>query len=500
MTLGVRSCSLISSWSIVALFCAAATLSSPSTVQAGGVYLTPLGAEPAARGGARVAGVSDPHALWYNPAGLAYSKRQLVVDLNMPIARASFTRFLPDGTSDVTANAKATVLPTPVIAYSDDFGLRRWGFGVGIIVPPAFALSWPNEVNGQPAPQRYSILDTNGSAIGSLALAAAYRPLERLSLGAALYITSAQVAGKVAISACDYAFCSQPEAPEWEGRTSFLLGPVVTASAIFGARWDFDHVRVGGSVQLRTKLSGDAQVKIALPDQSIFDGVSLQNAQGGDDLKAKMSLTLPTIIRLGVEGDVDPNTKVELGGTWENWAVQRNISVRPIGVIARDVPGVGDVRAEPVSLATNMRATWAVNLGGTHDFSRYLRGRKLFGNAGFMFETSSLAPRDLSATTLDTNKVLLAIGGSIEVVRGMLVDLSYGHMFMVNRVVRDSRVLLPAAIRPLPVDADPTMYEVGDRPAIGNGRYTVEADFVAIGLRWLIEETRAHYRGGSAAH
>jgi long-subunit fatty acid transport protein len=354
-------------------------------------------------------------------------------------------------------------------------------------------------VNGGPAPQRYSILDTNGSAIGSLALAAAYRPLDRLSLGAALYVTSAQVAGKVAISACDYAFCSQPEAPEWEGRTSFLLGPVVTASAIFGARWDFDHVRIGGSVQLRTKLSGDAQVKIALPDQSIFDGVTLQNAKGGDDLHAKMSLTLPTIIRLGVEGDLDPNTKVELGGTWENWAAQRNISVRPIGVVAHDVPGVGDVRAEPVSLATNMRATWAVNLGGTHDFSRFLHGRKLFGNAGFMFETSSLAPRDLSATTLDTNKVMLAIGGSVEVVRGMLVDLSYGHFFMVNHVVRDSRVLLPAAIRPLPTDSNPKEYEVGDRPAIGNGRYTVEADFVAIGVRWLIEETRAYYRGASAA-
>ncbi|MEY4511678.1 MAG: hypothetical protein RLZZ450_3800, partial [Pseudomonadota bacterium] len=141
------------------------------------------------------------------------------------------------------------------------------------------------------------------------------------------------------------------------------------------------------------------------------------------------------------------------------------------------------------------RATWALNLGGTHDFSRYLHGRKLFGHAGFMFESSSLAPRDLSATTVDTNKVMLAIGGSVEVVRGMLIDLSYGHVFMVNHVVRDSRVLLPAAIRPLPTDSNPQMYEVGDRPAIGNGRYSIEADFVAIGVRWLIEETRAHYRG-----
>jgi long-subunit fatty acid transport protein len=385
-----------------------------------------------------------------------------------------------------------------VIAYSDDFGLRRWGFGVGIIVPPAYSLAWPSEVDGAPAPQRYSILDTKGSAIGSFVLAAAYRPLERLSLGAALYITTAQVAGKVAISACDYAVCSQPEAPEWEGTSSFLLGPVVTASATFGARWDFDHARIGGSVQLRTKIKGDAEFKIALPDQSIFDGVTVENEDGGSDLHAKMEVALPTIIRLGVEGDVERNTKVELGGTWENWGVQRSIAVRPIGVIAREVPGIGDVQAEPVTLTTNMRPTWALNLGGTHDFSRYLHGRKLFGNAGFMYESSSLSTRDLSPTTIDTNKVLLAAGASFEVVRGMLLDLSYGHVFMVDHVVRDSRVLLPAAIRPLPADPDPGMFAAGDRPAIGNGRYNIEADVVAIGLRWKIEETRAYWRSKSS--
>src|SRR4051812_23229537 len=115
-----------------------------------------------------------------------------------------------------------------------------------------------------------------------------------------------------------------------------------------------------------------------------------------------MSLTLPTIIRLGVEGDVEKNTKLELGGVWENWAVQRSIAVRPINVVARDVPGIGDVQAQPVSLTTNMRATWALNLGGTHDLSRLLRGgRRLAVHGGMMYESSSLAPRDLSATTID---------------------------------------------------------------------------------------------------
>ncbi len=467
----------------------------PDRVHAGGLYLIPLGVEPAARAGARVAGVSSPHALWYNPAGLAYSKRQLLVDLNMPLARGSFTRFLDNGTIDPTAHASPVPVPIPTIAYSDDFGLKRFGFGIGLIIPPAFSLNWPGQVNGQPAPQRFSILNSDNSSIVTLAQSVAYRPIERLSLGAALYLTLAQVGGEVAISACDYVICSQPEAPEWEGRTRFLLGPVLSPSAVFGARYDFDRVRVGGSVQVRSRIHGDAKFDVKLPDQSIFDGIKLTNAKGGDDLKAEMEIKLPTIIRLGVEGDLTPGTQLELAGTWENWANQKSIQVKPIDVYARDIPSIGDLKAESVSLTRNMRATWAVQLGGTHDLSALVSGRrKLAVHAGAMFESSSVAPRDLSPSVVDTNKVLLACGGTVEVFPGVLLDASYGHMFMDNRTVHRSRVLLPNALRPVPTDENPDAYAVGDVPAIGNGRYTVEADFVALGLRWRLDETRAAWK------
>jgi long-chain fatty acid transport protein len=468
---------------------AALTCALPRSAHAGGLYLQPLGTEPASRAGARVAGVSSPHALWYNPAGLAYAKKQALLDLGLPIARASFTRFNPDGSSSPTAHATPTALPIPTLAYSDNFGLERFGFGIGLIVPPAYSLNWPSTVDGQPAPQRYSILNTDGSAFGSLVLGAAWRPLDRLAIGTALYLTAGQVGGEVAISACDYAFCSQPEGREWEGRTRFLLGPVFTATANFGARYDFDNWRIGGSVLIRSKLAGRAQFDIALPDQQFFDGVQVSNAKGGKNLEADMELKLPTIIRLGVEGDVERNTKLELAGTWENWGVQKAITVTPVGVIAHNVPGVGDVQATPVSLARNQKPTWALNLGGTHDLHWARKDNlRLNLNGGFMFESSSFGARDLSATTIDTNKVMLACGVSVEVIRGLLIDFSYGHIFMQNRTVRDSRVLLPAAIHPLPTDSDPSVYQAGDRPAIGNGKYTIEADFVAIGARWLIDE------------
>lgn len=468
----------------------------PRSALAGGLYLMPRGAEAAARGGARVAGSDDPQALWYNPAGLLSSGRQLLVDGVLPIMRTDFTRMLDNGREEPTVSSTSAV-PIPTLAYSDNFGLDRWGFGVGLIVPPGSGGSWPETVNGRPAPQRYSIIDAQGTFLATLALGAAYSPIDRLSLGLALYLTAAQVGATVAVSACDYALCLQPEAKEWEGRTRFLLGPVYTATALFGAKYAFDRATVGASLQLKTKIAGEASFDVALPDQQIFDDVKLQNRDGGSDLKADMEVALPMIMRLGVEFRPLKALRTEVAGSWENWSQQSSITVNPKDVIARDVPGVGDVAADPVTLARNMRDTWSLNLGGTYDLAPLVRSRRAFAaNAGFVYESSSFRNRDLSVTTVDTRKTMIGLGVSYEVARNVLIDFTYGHIFMRNRHVKNSRVLLPAAIHPLPQDDDPGSYEPGDRPAIGNGKYTMEADFVGLGVRWKLDpwKTRSEPR------
>jgi hypothetical protein len=206
-----------------------------------------------------VAGVRSPHALWYNPAGLVESKNQLLVDVVVPFVQTEFTRTLDNGTTTPTARAASAPLPIPTLGLTHNLGLKRMGFGVALIVPPGYSAKWPTTVDGQRAPQRYSILDANGSFLGALALGAAYQITDRITIGGALYLQVAQLGGTVAVSACDYAFCSQPEAPEWDGRTRFLLGPAYAATADFGITADFDWVRLGASVLIRSKFSGQAK-------------------------------------------------------------------------------------------------------------------------------------------------------------------------------------------------------------------------------------------------
>lgn len=471
----------------VSLCCLLLGLCLPRTAYAGGLYLMPRGVEAASRAGARVAGSDDPNALWYNPAGLVASRRQLLVDALLPIARTQYTRFYDNGQVAPTVSATSTI-PIPTIAYTDNFGLEDWGFGIALIVPPGFGGKYPSTVDGQPAPQRFSILDADNTYVASLALGAAYRPIKRLSIGAAVYLTTVQLGATVAVSACDYAICAQPEGREWEGRARMLLGPVYTATGVFGATYAFDWITLGASLQLKTKISGDAQFDMSLPDQKVFDDVTITNRSGGDDLKVGTSVALPMIARLGVQVTPVRALRLELAGTWENWGQQNAITLNPRGVVVRDVPGVGDLEAEKVKVSLNMRDTWAVSLGGTYDLSPLLRFRRAFNlNGGLMFETSAYEARDLSPTSVDSQKVLLGLGASVEVARNVFLDMTYGHIFMKNYRVENSRVLLPSAVKPAPVDDDPRTYEPGDQPHIGNGRYIMEADYVGLGVRWKLD-------------
>jgi long-chain fatty acid transport protein len=466
--------------------CLALWLCLPRTAQAGGLYLMPRGVEAASRAGARVAGSDDPQALWYNPAGLVRSKRQLLVDTLLPIARTEFQRFYDSGEKSPTVNA-TSVIPIPTIAYSDNFGLEDWGFGVGLIIPPGWGGKFPETIDGQAAPQRFSLLDADNSYTASFVLGAAYSPLKGWSLGVGFYATVAQVGATVAISACDYAICTQPEAAEWEGRARLLLGPVFSASAVFGTTYTWKWLSVGGSLMLKTKFSGDAQFDVSMPDQKAFDDVTVETEDGSTDLRLSTAIQLPMIARLGIEVQPIRPLRIELAGTWEQWGEQSSITLNPKDIVVKGVPGLGELKAERTELDLHMKDTWAVQLGSSYNLSDTLRWKRLFAiNAGLMFETGAYAPQYLSPTSMDSYKWLIGLGTSIEVARNVLIDITYGHIFMKNERVTDSKVLLPSIGKPEPGDDDDE-YAVGDRPTIGNGRYIMEADYVGLGVRWKLD-------------
>ncbi|MDH5492819.1 MAG: hypothetical protein OEY14_12775, partial [Myxococcales bacterium] len=208
---------------LAALLLFALTLGSAREAHAGGLFLTDRGVRPMSRGFAYVAGADDPHALWYNPAGLRASGQQLLIDANLTLFAGAFSRIDGGGNALPTVSLEHPILPIPTLAYSDDFGLERVTFGFGLMAPNAVLMDWPSGIDADgnrceagaagcgPAPQRYSLVTLDGSMLVQLALAAAYEPIEGLAIGLGAHLLVGTFQSDVVLSSCDRVVCTQPE-------------------------------------------------------------------------------------------------------------------------------------------------------------------------------------------------------------------------------------------------------------------------------------------------
>jgi len=454
---------------LAALLTVVALTASPSRVMAGGFYLGDRGVRGTGRAGALIAGADSPDALWYNPAGLAFSGRQLQLDATLVAPRLTFARIDGGGETQPTVTGDGIPLPIPGAFYSDDFGAEHWTFGVGIFAPTALLTKWPDSVviDGQtePAPQRYSLLSMAGTALAHVAAGAAWQPLPQLSIGLTAQLVTGAFRVRTTLSACDRAICTQPENPDYDGVTELDLAPLLGATFGAGVVYDAGFVRVGASLLTPYTLSGEATLRVRLPSAAAFDGARVD----GD--KASTALDFPWILRAGVEVRPLAGLRIEAAVVGELWSRQQSLTITPKDIWLRDVLALGDYEIGPVSIPRAMRDTLSLRLGG-----EYVRG-PLGVRAGVAYENGAFDDATLTPLTLDSDKVTLALGVSVEVTRGLFLDASYQHFFMRNRAVRNSAVPQPNPIRPDP--ADPVY--------VGNGDYEMEVDTFGVGLRWALD-------------
>lgn len=443
--------------------------------RAGGLYLGDRGVRPMGRGFAFVAGADDPGALWYNPAGLAHSGQQVLLDASMTAFRGQFTRIDGGGNTLPTVETRPTPIPIPTLGYTDDFGLDRFTFGAGVLAPNSVLFDWPSQVrvdgNARPAPQRYSLLSLHGTALAELVVGAAWRPLPELSIGITPGLLVGKFQSRVVVSACDRAICTQPENPEYDSPVEVHM-PVVEPTLTLGATYDTDAVRLGLSMKMPVTIDGDATLRVRLPRAALFDGAYLD----GDT--ASFTMDLPFILRLGAELRSFEDTRVEASVVYERWSRQQSLRIRPKNVWIRDVVGIGDYQMGTVEVPRNMNDVFSIRLGGV--YKGILDGRFEL-RAGLLFETSAFDDAYLTPLTLDSTKVIASLGASVEVMEGIWIDASYGHVFMFDRQVRGSQVPQPNAIRPPPMQDEPPP----TGPVhVGNGDYQMEADMFGLGVRW----------------
>ncbi len=481
-------------------------LARPTTAHAGGFYLLDRDTRALGRGGAFVAGANDPSALWYNPAGIGFSGNQLLIDGTMTFLSVDFTRVDSGGTTLPTVTGTNAPLPIPTIAGTFDLGLRNFVFDIGIFAPNAALMRWPQSVSVdgvmQAAPQRYSLLSMEGSLIAALAVGAAWRPIDELSIGVGVHVVYGSFAAQTALSACDGVTCSFPEDPEYDGVAQLTLNPVFTAVATLGVTYDAGPVRFGLSVMTPYSLSGNASIQVRTPAAAAFDGAFVRTREGNcatvsdqeiassiaagghhpcQDTRADMNLDFPWIVRAGVQLEAIDDLVLEVSFVWETWSVQNEASVRPHDVwFANALGGALDYQVGALSIPRHMRDTFSIRLGGEYTVDDVVQLR-----LGGYYESGSFDDQWLQALTIDSDKLVFAGGVSVRVVDGLFLDAMIGYAHLFPRNVTNSAVPVPNPIRPPVNDPDPSVRMPGDPTYVGNGSYTMTAPFFGLGIRFM---------------
>ncbi len=464
-------------------------LLAPSLAHAGGFYLAPRGVRPLSRGGAYVAGVEDPHANWYNPAGLAYSGDQILVDANLTLFEAWFTRVDGGGTTLPEVRGYHSYLPIPTIAGSFGFDdIPELTFSLGIAAPNSVLADWPQEPG---TPQRYSILTLEGSLLVSVNGGVAWRPIRELSIGLAGHVLIGSFDATVALSACDGTICAFPEDPEYDAVANLSL-PSVFPFFVLGGIVDLDVVRIGFSVATPFNLEGTAQVRVRPPPAAAFQGAEVVNRRPGcdwmneadpcrDDTIASSQLEFPWILRLGVEIRPLPELRIEAAAVYETWSVQDAARIDPEDTWIQGALGGGlEYQVGPLDIPRNMNDTISVRLGGQYTIENMVTIL-----LGVSFENSAFADPWLTPLTIDSDKVIVSGGAGIDVSREVSIDLNVGYAWLAPRNVTNSMVPQPNPIRP-PGSEDSRIF-------IGNGTYTMSAPFFGVGMRWRLDAGNVPY-------
>jgi long-chain fatty acid transport protein len=448
---------------------------------AGGLFLLDRGARPLGRGGAFVAGADDPHSLWYNPAGLAESKNQVLADAVLTVAFMDFQRTDPSG-NDIGPKVKATPtpLPIPTLAFSREAG--DWVWGAGVFAPNTLLINWPRSVPGpgntnDPSPSRYSLIGLRGSVLANLAGGLTYRGIKGLAIGAAAHVMLGRFKAETALSACDGFVCRHPEDPEYDAYATVSTIPTYGVTGLFGITWAaWDAWRWGASVMLPYTLRGVGSMNLHMPTAKIFEDAYLD----GD--KVKMAMKFPTIVRVGSEIRPVSYLRMEGAFVWEQWSRQKSIDIMAPQAFLKNVTGIGDYQVGNVKLQRNMNDMFSVR-GGFELFipSKWMIKKwnklNLALRGGLAYEKSAFKSSTLTPMTIDANKVVIGGGLSFDLIPGWCrFDTTAGLVHMLNQNVRNSVITQPQAIRPNTTDVT----------ALGNGNYTMEAFFLGGGFSiWM---------------
>lgn len=459
-----------------------ATLVFAGNSYASGLYFSDRGVRPLGRGGAFVAGADDVGATWYNPAGLADAGTSLLVDASWLNFSADFTRAtnVTDANGAIhtytfpTVHGSSPFLPIPTIGASYNFGKKKeFTAAFSLIAPYTSITSFPQTLNGAPAPSRYSLISLDGSLLVVPGVYFAWKPIEQIRLGGGLQMLTGTFKSTIDFSASvPDRVLTAPEDPNYDAYSQLSVGPIFAPSANGGVTIVPDkHVRIGVSGQLPFVIDAPGTTNVRLPTAAVFDNAQ----QVGDNVHVRFEL--PAIFRAGVE--VRPIEALRIEGTFvrEFWTTQHAIDITVENVALTGVTGFpSPFKVANISIPRNFDNANSFRLGGEYTIPVPKTEYAIDLRAGFNYDQSAVPTAYLSPLTIDLNKYTVSLGGGLHIGTHWRLDAVYAHIFTADQYV-DPAIAASPAINP--VKGNPTATE-----SVNGGTYSARADVIGVGANY----------------
>jgi long-chain fatty acid transport protein len=463
---------------------------------AAGYYYIDSGARAIGRGGAFVVGADDLSAQYYNPAALHNIKRPT---LNIQGWAANqvvvFDRADEEGMEPFAPVENVSPpIYEPAAGYASHLGglhpaLKNTYLALGLYVPTAPYLDYDPD-----GPQRYQLQDSLiWQVYAGPSVAQKITPW--LTIGAGLQYTFLRVEQRMAATICtlpEPEDCADPdknledpandldlEVKNWDPfQLSWNAGFIVTP-----VEW----LQIGAAVQPPISYTAPGSLKASFDED--FALASQLASLEATDADTTLKVTVPLIVRAGVQVLPVEGVRVELDGTFAQWSTMDQFLITDMNMVLEGAEG-GFLDGQTIEVKddivfpTGFQDAYSVRLGGDWQINEWAQVR-----LGGHYETSALPDATVSVLLPDGPKFGVGAGGTFTIAKRVALDVGFAQQFISKHTLTTSESAQQALWTSL---ANPEESAVVPGKVVGNGELTSSVTYVSVGA--------SVYFGGSKPH
>ena len=494
-----------------------------SEVFAGGFEVSDNGTRAHGRGGAFVAGVDTPSALYFNPAaltrldGVRFSLDLNLMDYNLSYQRDPYVFYDPPREEERYERTilfeeienEGPIQPAPMFFASYDFSLPNTVFGAGLYGPPSYGFrSYPNmdteadqpssdtPVVERAAGQSYMLVSAEIPLVyPSISVAHAFESLD-LSVGVTFQMAvfmpvlqeglDVNPGGPTIASPDNIGGFQVTESP-----TTYTLATVdvfgTAPTGILGVLWEPDpRVAIGASYRPRFTLANHGTIDLEIPPS-----LEISNADLDDD-EVTFTIKMPDIVRVGAlyrnfAAAGQERFNLEFNLVYEGWHVMEEMTLDLEGELVDDFYFPEGREINRLHMTRNYKDTFSFRFGGDY-LGWCASNRGLILRAGGYYETPASEEAWTNVDFTSFERFSGAFGASYHFGRFSL-DGALSYVWSPERVVDEGEYPMLAPVweceNPSPANEEAcASHNEVPTHAVNNGTYLVNYQFLSLGVTY----------------